>query len=226
MARNGFAWPWALAAALTVAAAKPAAALQTVSYFGTVLLRSHSSTGRREPGSLDGTYAFAATFRYDDTLAPTSATLIVDGRLRSHYSYCPSEDLSCPPLFITPTGIGSGAGTTPEDYMSAGVTSPSQFAGQNLLGPFRKTYILGPGDEGTANISWALFDNASGFAWNEGQGIVTRIETGIPEPAGWTLLVVGFALLGSALRRTALPAYAEEPAAGHIACRQPPASLP
>ncbi|MBC7926886.1 MAG: hypothetical protein H7039_14635, partial [Bryobacteraceae bacterium] len=44
--------------------ATPTPAAQTITYFGAVLLEYQTSNGVRDPDALDGTYAFAATFRY------------------------------------------------------------------------------------------------------------------------------------------------------------------
>lgn len=181
--------------------AAPAQAVLSVHYDGQVLLHYQTSTGQVEPGAMNGNFAYRASFYYDDFGDLLATTLSVAGVVREHFDYCPSLGLYCPPLVVTPTSIGSGAGTTPEDYAFVGVYSPGQFGGTALFGAGSRTYVLVPGDDSQANLSWALFDNASGYAWNSGSGTVDQITAGVPEPASWALMIAGFGLTGTMMRR-------------------------
>ena len=173
----------------------------SVRYDGAVMLAYSAFPFQSHPDMLNGTYGYSAIFYYDDLGAQRAASLIVDGRLRSHYTVCAFPDFSCPPLSISPTNISSAVVTTPEDGIEIGVVSPGQFGGLALLGQRKRVYDLGPDDFSNAYVSWALFDNDTGFAWNSGQGNVTRLTMAVPEPAAWAMLVIGFGIAGAALRR-------------------------
>ncbi len=190
-----------LAATALFASLDAAWANFSVRYDGSVLLDYSAFPFQPHPDMLNGTYEYSAIFYYDDLGAQRAASLIVDGRLRSHYTICAFPEFSCPALAISPTSIFSAVVTTPEDGIEVGVFSPGQFGGLALLGQRKRIYDLVPGDMSNAYVSWALFDNETGFAWNSGQGDVTRLTVAVPEPTSWVLLVAGFGLAGAALRR-------------------------
>ena len=104
---------------------------------------------------------------------------------------------------VTPSSIASITGTTPEDYIGVGVFSPGQFGGIPLFAPGTRTHDLVPGDTSVGYLSWALFDNKTGYAWNSGDALVNRLVIGIPEPATWLMLVTGFGTIGVMVRRAA-----------------------
>lgn len=188
---------------LSAAAATPAQALRSITYQGTADIRFETSS-HPDPGALNGTVPVSARFYYTDAGTQVAASIFAAGVLREHFVFCPGWPAGyCPPLALTPTSVGSGTGTTPEDYVSAGVTSPGGFGGVSLLSASRRTYVLGPDDSSSLFVSWALFDNATGFAWNSGSGSVSQIVTSVPEPAAWALLLTGFGLIGIAVRRQA-----------------------
>jgi hypothetical protein len=189
-------------AALASATTASATPVRSITYEGSALLQFQTSNGQPHPGALNGVYPVSARFYYDDSGVQLAASLFVAGVLREHFDFCPGWPGGyCPPLAVTATSIGSGTGTTPEDYISAGVFSPGGFGGLPLLTDRRRSYDLVAGDDGTISLSFALFDNASGFAWNSGSGAITRVITSVPEPSQWSLLLSGFALVGVAARR-------------------------
>jgi hypothetical protein len=191
-----------LAAAVLLLPTTPALALLSVRYDGSALIGFDTSTGHQEPGAMNGDFSFSAIFYYDDLGQQLAASLIVADILRSHYTGCPGLGLgACQPLAPTATGIGSTTGTTPEDYIGMSVYSPGGFGGVPLPGPLPRIYDLVPGDSSTAYLSWALFDNASGFAWNSGTGTISRLTLAVPEPLSWLMMLTGFGLIGARLRR-------------------------
>jgi hypothetical protein len=195
--------------ALALLPAAPAAAMLQVRYDGTALIRFNTSTGHSHPGAVNGNHGFQSTFYYDDTGNPLAATLRVDGIVRSHFDFCPGGGFGyCPPLAIGPTSIGSATGTTPEAYITTYVGSPGGFGGVPLPGALPRHYTLVPDDESFAWLSWSLFDNASGFAWNDGSGSIESITLSVPEPANWLLMLTGFGLTGAVLRKDRQPRHA------------------
>jgi hypothetical protein len=188
-------------AALALLTAAPASALLEVRYDGTALIHFNTSTGQGHPGAVNGVHGFQATFYYDDLGNQLAATLRVDDIVRSHFDFCPGGGFGyCPPLSLGPTFIGSATGTTPEAYITTYVGSPGGFGGMPLPGALPRHYTLLPADDSFAWLSWSLFDNASGFAWNDGTGSIESITLAVPEPADWMLMLAGFALTGSLLR--------------------------
>ena len=201
----------------------PAMASVSVRYHGVADLDFQTSNSQPHPGAMNGRFGYTAIFFYDDLGAQTAASLIVADVLRAHYTYCPPrldpdwQGPTCEPLNVTPNSIASITGTTPEDYIGVGVFSPTQFGGIPLFGPGTRTYDLVPGDTSMGYLSWALFDNKTGYAWNSGYATVTRFVIGIPEPATWLMLVIGFGMTGMMVRRAAgLP----QPAASAAAPRR------
>jgi hypothetical protein len=39
------------------------------------------------------------------------------------------------------------------------------------------------------------------FAWNSGSGSISRVTTAVPDPASWLLMLGGFGIIGTLLRR-------------------------
>jgi hypothetical protein len=182
--------------------ATPAQALLSVRYDGTALIRFESSNGRPDPGAMNGDFSFTAIFYYDDLGEQQAASLIVADVLRAHYTGCPGLGPgACQPLAPTATSIGSNTGTTPEDYIGMSIFSPGGFGGVPLPGPLPRIYDLIPEDASTAYLSWALYDNASGFAWNSGSGSINRLTLAVPEPMSWLMMLTGFGFIGARLRR-------------------------
>lgn len=192
-----------LATAAILGAAVPVLAARTISYSGQADFRTYASSNVPLTRSITGVHTFRAVFRYDDALEMISGGFAVDGIARKAFT-CPAF-LGCQPLSIGPDFIGSSAATTPEDGMQIGISSPTMFGGVDLLGRGRQVYDLVPGDESSAFLSFTVYYNpAFGFAYSEGDGTVSRIEAGIPEPATWATMIAGFALAGMALRRLRL----------------------
>lgn len=190
----------ALALLAVVVPGTPAMAARSVTYFGQANFRTISTLNFPLPGALHGVHDFSAVFRYDDALEMTSGSFSVDGIARKSFT-CPLF-LYCQALAIGPTAIGSSAATTPEDGMFMSVFSPSGFGGTALLGPGHQAYDIVAADETLSYLAFTIFyDPARGFAYSEGEGMISRIETGIPEPEGWALMIAGFGLAGAAMRR-------------------------
>ena len=187
----------------------PAMASFSVRYHGVAELDFQTSNSQPHPGAMSGSFDYTAIFYYDDLGAQKAASLIVADVLRAHYTYCPPrldpdwQGPTCAPLDVTPSSIASITATTPEDYIGVGVFSPGQFGGIPLFAPGTRTHDLVPGDTSAGYLSWALFDNKTGYAWNSGDALVNRLVIGIPEPATWLMLVTGFGTIGVMVRRAA-----------------------
>ncbi len=181
--------------------AAPASATHSIFYTGTALFWSYSSAINNPPGLVNGLRSFRAIFRYDDANAMVSAGFAVGGVTRENF-VCPTF-YPCQPLAIHPTSLGSTVATTPEDGAQIGVSSPGQFGGIDFLSPRRQHYDLVAGDESSVFLTFALFDLPKfGYAYSYSiDGSVTSIDSAVPEPAGWALLIAGFGLTGVAARR-------------------------
>ncbi len=198
-----------LAATAIFASSGPALANFSVRYDGRVLLQFQTSNGQPNAGALNGNFDYSAIFYYDDIGIQLSSSLTVDNKLRVYNSYCPGwAGPNCAPLSISSLSISSNNGTTPEDFMSVSVYSPGHFGGMPLAPPGRRTYQVMLGDDSNANLSWALFDNATGYAWNSGDGTVSQVSIAVPEPASWVMMIAGFGLAGAMLRRRRAAALA------------------
>lgn len=190
-----------MAVVIAVGLSSSAAARRTISYSGTAVFHSYSTLGFPIAGLVDGPASFTGTFYYDDALKLLGATTRVGGVVRGSFT-CPVAVGFCPPLSLTATGIGSAVATTPEDGMQLGVNSPSGFGGIDFLAPHRVVYAVLPGDDSGAFVTWAAYDGPLGFAYSVGDGAITRVESAVPEPGVWALMIVGFAVAGTAMRRT------------------------
>jgi len=189
-----------LAALLAVLfGAAPAMALRSVVFDGTVVIAAYSYGTARAPLPA-GTYDFRAIFRYDDALNMTGSTLIVGGAARASYD-CAMVSMPC----STPFGLqASICSCTPEDFTSVNVIINNDPGSFDLLGAGHQIYTLSPPDESTAYMAWTVYwkpGQNGGWSYNDGYGSVSRVESYVPEPASWALLIAGFALTGATLRR-------------------------
>jgi hypothetical protein len=188
-----------LVAVTALSMASSAVAKRSVHYSGTALFHSYSTLGFPIDGLVDSTASVTGSFYYDDAFELIGASTRVDGILRGHFT-CPVSVGLCQSLQYDGLAIGSAVGTTPEDGMEFGVAAPAGF-GIDLLGPGRVVYDVQPGDYSTGFITWAAYDGALGFAYSVGDGTVTRVESAVPEPASWLLMIGGFGLVGAMARR-------------------------
>lgn len=197
---------FALAFFAAIATATPAAASREITYSGIADFRYYTTVGIPVANIARGLKPFSAVFRYDDTLALASAAFSVGGIAREHFVCASLLPQNCSALSIGSNSIHSGVGTTPEDGASLSVTSPGGFGSVPLLGPGHQVYVTVPGDDTLAFLTFAYFDRPGfGFAYSDGFGTIDRIETGVPEPSVWVMLLGGFGLTCLSMRRRLLP---------------------
>ncbi len=188
-----------LMALVAITVASPAAAIRTIVYDGQIDMRS-VAMGNVHGELLNGRYDYRAIFRYDDALAMTSGQIIVGGATQTNYD-CGAQNVQCLGSFYLSPII---CGCTPEDYVAFDLTINSSPVSFDLLGPGHQIYWVSAPDTSRAVIWWTVYWQPGpngGWAYNEGDGFITRVESYVPEPASWAFLVGGFAAIGLQLRR-------------------------
>ena len=197
-----------LLAATALCAVNPAQAQLSLRYDGRADFQFYTSNSREPPGALRGEQDYTARFYYDDLGTQVAAALYVNDALVEFYDFCDDLPGNCAPLEISAISVGSITGSTPENYMTIGVISPGAFGGLPLIGPGRRIYDLVAEDESIAFLAFSLFDDQTGFAYNDAVGTVSRVTTAVPEPQSWAMLIGGFGLTGAMLRRRRRPVSA------------------
>ena len=186
----------ALIALLSAAPVPAQAAVAVFNFTGTITSDLVNSTTEQSNNSHVG-QAFSGTFSYDPAVPPTISSGIQD-------LYYNAVTLS----FTSPLGSASGTGyinrvylqpeafafglfTTGDFYVvSFGIDTPSSTQGMPLPSSLSGRHFSF-GAEGATDIGLRSF---------AGQGTISDAATGVPEPATWGLMILGFGLVGAAMR--------------------------
>lgn len=185
-------------AALLGMAAAPASASTMISFWGTT-----DWIYRTDRGFAPAKVPWVARFRYSD-----------EGRLewsrirlgQGGWTYpCPAPDEPWTPCSgngptIQPGMIAASFGFTPEDGVSMLIIPATPFS--DLSWPDgRFLYDVKPEDYSRAYLSYTLRSDGHTYDFLEGVGPVSRVAFNVPEPASWSLMLAGFGLLGTSMRR-------------------------
>jgi len=220
-------------AAGLLAAMPAAAAVQTARYSGTVAFGFDQTGVFAAPGSSLAGYSWVATYTYNRFLGGFYNTdgftydVSYGGVANGYPGLSPMISASITINGVTRSVAGAYSAqvatyTSPyvahnaEDYSNDGITQVYNYiANFNYPAgaPASLDLNFGPvaATGGFGYTSWQTYDFATGtnteFAYaNLGSDAVYSVGIAVPEPASWAMLIAGFGLVGTALRRRRAPA--------------------
>jgi hypothetical protein len=161
--------------------------------------------------SMDGTFATSfpgvssdtASIGVGSTLTISSA---VTGSTTGDFTGLPSTFLTTVSPFVATNGsafsftssFGDFTGTLSNVVATGPASNRSLFA--YALGTFTPLGTFSSFDPGAASLTFSFTQNNAEGAIQGGFTLSTP-PAGVPEPAAWTMLIVGFGLSGAAMRR-------------------------